>query len=451
MSTSDGDQLLEEEERDDEEDEEKQEDDRFVEDFFPITEVLPAETLLNVGSREEKDRDAIEPHKEIINVNNIPVEMKTDTGATIAAVSEADYNRYFPKETIHETKTRLKAYNKQLIPALGYLKVKIERDRTVANQVLYVIRGGGAPIVGRRWLRALGMWPPRFGSNGDIKGEPMNVIKTDFEIEIAKFKQDFPSVSSSELLLFTKGQLHLKLQPEATPKFIQPRRVPISLRNKVEQEIQRLQSRGIIAPIEFSEWGTPVVPVLKRDGSVRLCGDYKITLNKYLVIDRYPLPRLENVLDAVRGAIFFTKLDLSEAYQQLPLAPENQKLVVISTHLGLFKYLRLPYSVSTGPGSFQRIMATLLLGIPGVMVFLDDTLVATADVETHKKRLREVFSRLQEAGLYLNFRKCSFFQKEIEYLGYKISKQGISPLKCKIEAVKEAPQPRNIPELRSFL
>jgi hypothetical protein len=96
-------------------------------------------------------------------------------------------------------------------------------------------------------------------------------------------------------------------------------------------------------------------------------------------------------------------------------------------------------------------MATLLLGIPAVTVFLDDTLVATADVETHKKGVQEVFSRLQEAGLCLNFRKCSFFQKEIEYLGYKISKQGISPLKGKIEAVTEAPQPRNIPELRSFL
>lgn len=160
-------------------------------------------------------------------------------------------------------------------------------------------------------------------------------------------------------------------------------------------------------------------------------------------IDHYSLPRLEEILDVIRGAQIFSIMDFSEAYQQLPLSEKNQELVVISTHLGLFKYHRLPYGVSTGPGSFQRVMSTLLLGMTGVIVFLDDILVATSSFEMHVKRLREVLSRLDESGLHINFEKCNFFQTEVKYVGYRITAKGIFLLKNKIEAVKEAPIPRD--------
>ncbi|XP_033231637.1 uncharacterized protein K02A2.6-like [Belonocnema kinseyi] len=189
----------------------------------------------------------------------------------------------------------------------------------------------------------------------------------------------------------------------------------------------------------------------KEKVAMRLCGDYKVTLNKNIEVDRYPLPRTEELLETIGEAQYFTKLDLSEAYQQVPLSKESQKLVVISTHLGLFKYTRLPYGVSTAPGSFRRIMATLLLGIPGLVVFLDDIYISAKDSKAHMYRLHQVLKRLEDADLRLKFKKCKFFQTQVEYIGYKINKQGIQPIREQLRSVLKAPPPKNITQLRSFL
>lgn len=231
---------------------------------------------------------------------------------------------------------------------------------------------------------------------------------------------------------------------------MQPKEVPWALRDKVEKELLRLQNLGIISAVEFSDCGTPVVPVLKNNNEIRLCGDYKVTINKYLEVDRYPLPRVEEVLEAMRGGKIFIKLDLSEAYQQLPLSEDSQKLVVISTRIGLFQYHRLPYDVSTGPGSFHRIMATLLLDVQGTIVFIDDIIISALTLTLHLDRIREVLKRLN--GLRLKFEKCKFLENEIRYLGFRINKEGIRPLPDKIISVKSAPsRPKNVSELRSFL
>ena len=118
---------------------------------------------------------------------------------------------------------------------------------------------------------------------------------------------------------------------------MQPRKVPFAILPNVESEINRLVDNKVLFPIEYSEWGTPIVPVLKSGGEVRLFGDFKVTLNPLLQIDHFLSPRPESVFFESRGGDKFTKLDLAEAYQQLPLDEESQKYVVISTHLGLFQ------------------------------------------------------------------------------------------------------------------
>lgn len=161
----------------------------------------------------------------------------------------------------------------------------------------------------------------------------------------------------------------MEVTENAKPIFFQPRQIPLALKSKVEDELNRLIELNIIEPVEYSEWGTTIVPLIKKDMTIRICGDFKITLNKFLKIDRQPLPRFEDVAEILAGSNIFAKLDLSEAYQQIPLSKESQKYVVISTHKDLFKYKVLCYGVSTGPGTFQRILASLL-GISGVVVFL---------------------------------------------------------------------------------
>ena len=135
---------------------------------------------------------------------------------------------------------------------------------------------------------------------------------------------------------------------------------------KIEIELKRLQDEGTIEPVQFSEWAAPIVPILKPDDSIRICGDYKSTVNQVSKLDSYPIPKVEDLLATLGGGEKFTKLDMIQAYQQLQLDDESKQYTTINTHKGLFQYTRLPYGISSAPGIFQRNMENLLQNIPYV-------------------------------------------------------------------------------------
>ena len=124
----------------------------------------------------------------------------------------------------------------------------------------------------------------------------------------------------------------------------------------MEEELDRLVQEGILEPVQFSEWAAPIVPVIKPDKSVRICGDFKLTVNQASKLDRYPIPRIDDLFATLAGGESFTKLDMSQAFQQILLDEESKSYVVINTHKGLFRYNRLPFGVSSAPGIFQRVM-----------------------------------------------------------------------------------------------
>jgi len=219
----------------------------------------------------------------------------------------------------------------------------------------------------------------------------------------------------------------------------------------VEQE---LVEEGTVESVQFSDWAAPIVPVLKADkSSVRICGDFdfSLTVNQVPKLDWYPIPKIEDLLASLAGGKVFTKLDLSQAYQQVPLDETSKKYVVINTHKGLFQFNRLPYGISSAPGIFQRVMDSLLADIPGVVVYMDDILVTGPTESDHLAALEEVLSRMEKAGLRLKKMKCQFMVPSVTYLGYIVDSEGLHPTPEKIKAITEAPSPRNVTELKSYL
>lgn len=182
-------------------------------------------------------------------------------------------------------------------------------------------------------------------------------------------------VFSEELGMVRGVSAKLHVDPQAQPRFYRPRSVPYAMKEKVELELDRLHQQGIIEPVQFSEWAAPIVPVLKQNGGVRICGDYKLTLNGVAKLDTYPLPRIEDLFSSLSGGKYFSKLDLAQAYLQLPLDEASRKYVTINTQKGLYQYTRLPFGVASAPSIFQRTMDNLLQGIAKVCVYLDDILI----------------------------------------------------------------------------
>ena len=210
---------------------------------------------------------------------------------------------------------------------------------------------------------------------------------------------------------------------DAKPIYCNARPVPYSLKRREEEELERLQAEGTVEPVQFAEWAAPIVPIVKEDKSIRICGDYKVTVNQALKLDNYPIPKAEDLFVTLNGGGKFSKLGMSQAYQQIPLEDKSKKFTSIYAHIGLFQFNRLPYGVSSSPGIFQRTMENKLQGIPFVVVRVDDILVSGSNDEEHLVNLEEVLKRLSEAGLCLKREKCAFMMEEVVYLDLRTKTQ----------------------------
>ena len=259
----------------------------------------------------------------------------------------------------------------------------------------------------------------------------------------------YPSLFRDELGKAIQNEAQLSVQANAKPIFVKAHPVPYALQEKTEQKLERLQGLAVIVPVESSEWAAPVVPVVKSDVSVCICGNFCLMVNKAATTNVYMLPRIEDLLAALKGGQEFAKLDVAHAYLQIPLAEASQKYVTINTHRRLFKYTQLPVGVSAAPAIFQRIMDTILQGIPGVAVYIDD--IPGRSRLDHLSTLDAVLGRLEAAGLWLKKSKCVFLASSVEYQGHVISAEVLHPSEEKVCAIQEAPNPTNVSQLRSFL
>lgn len=383
-------------------------------------------------------------------INKTPLEMELDTGAAVSVISRRQQQQLFPSLKLRMTNLRLRTYTGALVEPAGVAEVVVEHNGQSVLLPLYVTEQGGPPLLGREWLQHVRLdWNAVFSCNKLCSArEPTS---TEAKVEVSKLLQKYSNLFKEELGCITEEKAELFLKADARPKFLKARSVPFALVPAVEKELDKMQSMGVITPLATCEYATPVVPVVKKDGNIRLCGDYKTTVNPMLDTDRYPLPRVEEIFAALSGGQEFSKIDLNRAYQQVVLAEPARRLLAINTTKGLFAVNRLPFGVSSAPGIFQRIMDTMLKDLKGVACYLDDILVTGRTRAEHLQNLEAVLTRLESRGVRLRAEKCSFFQKELTYLGHKLSADGIHPTTDKTDAIVAAPAPENKQQLRSLL
>lgn len=229
------------------------------------------------------------------------------------------------------------------------------------------------------------------------------------------------------------------------------RRIPPTQYQEVKEHIQKLLEDDIIQE-SHSPYASPVVIVRKKDGSMRLCVDYR-KLNVKTVRDAFPLPRIEESLDAVGNAKWFSTLDLASGFNQVAMDPADRHKTAFITPFGLYEYNRMPFGLTNAPATFSRLMQRCLneLIFQILLVYLDDIIVYSETFKDHLDRLDRVFVRLKEHGLKLKPTKCCFLRERVTYVGHQLSADGVSPDPDKVTAVAEWKVPASVKELRSFL
>ena len=215
-----------------------------------------------------------------------------------------------------------------------------------------------------------------------------------------------------------------------------------------------LQQR-VIQPSSSPCWASPVVLVNKKDGTTRFCIDYR-RLNALSKMDVFPLPHVDDTLDILYNAKYFSTLDLASGYWQVKIDPASREKTAFVTHAGLYEFLVMPFGLCKVPAMFQHLMETVLTGLICEVCVdcIDDILVVGRTFDEHDEHLENVclvFERLQTAGLQIKLRKCHFGPKEVDYLGYTVSRDGLVPQSDKVAAVHEFPTPVDLKFLRSFL
>ena len=303
------------------------------------------------------------------------------------------------------------------------------------------------------------------GEPGPVFWEPASARK--FDEAKLQISQQLPSTARKELTAllrnfsscFTSGgrvglttkAVHKIDTGDARPFKSAPYRSSFHGRRQLKTLTDEMRAEGTVVPSK-SPWSSPVVLVPKKNGEVRFCVDYR-RLNRLTKKDVYPLPRIDDSLDQLAGASYFSIIDLKSGYWQVPMDQEDREKAAFCTPDGLFEFTCMPFGLTGAPATFQRLMDEVLAAHKWheCMVYLDDILVFGRTLEEHNQRLAKILARLREANLSLSLEKCRFGEREVEFLGHVVSADGISPAPGLVSAVRDWPVPTDLRAVQSFL
>lgn len=367
------------------------------------------------------------------------VRFEVDSGSPYTIISEKLRKRILPNVQLTRGRVHLTDYQGGTIVVRGEVRAEIVYNgRAIKNLPLIIVDCNADAIVGRNWFSALG-----------IRLEGVHAVAD--QSNVAGVIKEFEDVFSTSLGVYKGPPVTLQLNEGTQPKCFRPRIVPMALRAAVEEELQKLVQQGVLTRMEYSDWATPIVPVKKTNGSIRICGDYKSTVNQCIKAHAHKVPSVNDLLSRMDGGKIFAKLDMAQAYQQLAVDGETAKIQAIATHKGTFAVNRLQFGIASAPGIFQSLMERLLGGLEGVMPYFDDIIVVAVDERDLARKLKLVLQVFATNGLRLRKDKCVFKATRLEFLGHQVGADGISAVEDKVASIQKAPLPTNKKELQAFL
>lgn len=368
-----------------------------------------------------------------VSVNGIPVMLALDTCADTSIASSALW-RLLGIPALSSAPS-IRAYGGAAVPALGQCDVdvayKIEHKRL---PLVFVQSSSERGLFGIPWIDALNV---------------VNVNNVDADDRLTALVNEFSDVFEPSTGSIRGHVAHLHFKPGAVFKINKARPVPFAYRPLVEEEIERLVQHGVLSPVEGSELTTtPIVVVQKPNGQVRICGDFKVSVNPFLNVQQYPMPTCDEVFQTLARGQHFTKLDLADAYLQLEKNEESRRYVVFTTHKGLFRVNRLAFWLACAPAIFQAGIEQVLAAVQMTQPHLDNTVVTSATRDEHFENLRLCFQRMREAGIRLRREKCTFLKRKSNILD-TVNGSDVAVNPEKVSAIHAAPPPKNKHALKS--
>ena len=400
-------------------------------------------------------------------LNSHLVKMEVDTGSELTIISK-EVVKNIPNIEFNTSNRIIKVANGEYICDINETWVTVKYQEQVRRLKLYCTEGKFPSLLGRDWIGEF------FGKDwlGRLTNEVVNrrislVNKSEEDISVTgniflkhNIEEDidnfFNQVKKSNVFQEGLGQVcnaevRLQVKPGAKPIFRKSRTLPYAVRDTVEKHLRKQIDEGIFIMVESSEYASPIVTTHKPDGSIRVCGDYKHTINPLLDVKQYPLPTEEECFYPLRAGEKFTKLDIRQAYNQISLGEKERKLLTLNTPLGLLQPTRLPFGISSATAIFQEIVDKVLEDIPMTVCRVDDICISGKTSEEHLNNVTKVLKRLEDAGFRCRLDKCEFYKDEVMYLGHRLNSRGIFPIAKKVETLKEACYPENLSQLVSFL
>ena len=363
----------------------------------------------------------------LMKINGSAVMMEKDSGASVSMISEKIWNN-IGRPPLKNGKKKLLAYDRHEMTQMGVLESLVETDdeKYIPLSIPVIKCNQEFGLAGRDILPA----------------ESLDALHSEVSEDQNKYKR---------LKGIIGAKVEIRLKPGTAPIEQQARELPLALKIKVKQELDRMEDTGIIEKVSSSEWASPIVISIKPGReSPRICGDY-VLVNKCILNQTYLTPTIETAFSKMANKNFFGKIDLSDAYYQLQLSDASKDVTTINTPFGRYRFTRLPYGIKISPAAFQREMENIIKEDPNIIIYQDDILVGAETKEGLKLKMNEVMKTLEKANVVVNQKKTILEASELKFLGHVVDKNGIRPDEGLVEKVRSINFPTTKKDLERFL